>query len=73
MDVVDLWDPIVADCAGYTPRRAVLVQGPSPRRAEGRRVYDGGAAAPSSAGVEDAGICRNRGMIVATSSRDCSL
>lgn len=50
MDVVDLWDLIVADCAGYTPRRAVLVQGPSPRRAEGRRVYDdGGAAAPSSA------------------------
>lgn len=49
MDVVTLGSNCGRLRRVYTPRRAVLVQGPSPRRAEGRRVYDGGAAAPSSA------------------------
>lgn len=40
----------MADCAGYTTRRrAVLVQGPPPRQAEGRRVYNGAAATSSAA------------------------
>lgn len=50
MDVVTLRSNCGRLRAGYTARRrVVLVQGPPPRQAEGRRVYTGAATTSSAA------------------------